>query len=405
MRIPALPILLIALFLASVSSAVEPDFSEVPGTVICHSPASSKVYVGSPGIVSLGEGIYLSKCDEFGPGTTEHKSAVTNVYRSEDSGKTWKCVARIDGLFWANIFAHKQAVYLLGTTKHHGKIVVMRSDDEGNTWTSPTGPEQGLITAQGTYHTAPMPMIEHDGKLWRAVEDAMGGILWGKRYRARMLSIPVDADLLVADNWTLSKPLARNPEWLDGEFNGWLEGNAVLSPDGKMVNILRVASSNGGKAAIVDVDKEGETLSFDPGTGFVDFPGGSKKFTIRFDPKTQAYWTLANPVLPRHVGETKAASTRNTLALMRSEDLRNWEIRSILIYNDQVKNHGFQYPDWLFEGDDIIAAVRTACDDGLGGAHNAHDANFLTFHRFANFRDLTMEDSTEDFEVIYPEEN
>ena len=39
------------------------------------------------------------------------------------------------------------------------------------------------------------------------------------------------------------------------------------------------------------------------------------------------------------------------------------------------------------------AARRTACDDGLGGAHNQHDANFITFHRIAGFRDLTMEDS------------
>ena len=29
---------------------------------------------------------------------------------------------------------------------------------------------------------------------------------------------------------------------------------------------------------------------------------------------------------------------------------------------------------------------RTAYDDGLGGAHNAHDANYLTFHRIADFR-------------------
>ena len=45
--------------------------------------------------------------------------------------------------------------------------------------------------------------------------------------------------------------------------------------------------------------------------------------------------------------------------------------------------------DWLFDGDDIIAACRTAYDDGLGGAHNNHDANYLTFHRIANFRTKT----------------
>jgi len=49
--------------------------------------------------------------------------------------------------------------------------------------------------------------------------------------------------------------------------------------------------------------------------------------------------------------------------------------------------------DWLFEDNDIIAACRTAFDDAEGGAHNNHDANFLAFHRFANFRTLTMADS------------
>ena len=39
------------------------------------------------------------------------------------------------------------------------------------------------------------------------------------------------------------------------------------------------------------------------------------------------------------------------------------------------------------------AVARTAYDDGLGGAPNAHDANYLTFHRVANFRRLSMQDS------------
>jgi hypothetical protein len=49
--------------------------------------------------------------------------------------------------------------------------------------------------------------------------------------------------------------------------------------------------------------------------------------------------------------------------------------------------------DWLFDGADIAAVCRTAYDDQTGGAANFHDANFLTFHRFANFRRLTMADS------------
>jgi len=74
---------------------------------------------------------------------------------------------------------------------------------------------------------------------------------------------------------------------------------------------------------------------------------------------------------------------------VRSPDLRRWEIRSILFYHPDVAKHAFQYPEWQFDGEDLIAAVRTAHDDGLGGAHNAHDANYLTFHRVKGFRRLS----------------
>ena len=61
----------------------------------------------------------------------------------------------------------------------------------------------------------------------------------------------------------------------------------------------------------------------------------------------------------------------------------------LLKHPDSAK-HGFQYVDWLFDGADIIAACRTAFDDDEGGAHNFHDANYLTFHRIANFREQTV---------------
>jgi hypothetical protein len=203
-----------------------------------------------------------------------------------------------------------------------------------------------------------------------------------------MLSAPVDADLLDAANWTISNALAGDAKWLDGKFNGWLEGNAVADPDGRVVNVLRVDVPSGfGKAAIVEISDDGETASFDPGTGFIDMPGGSTKFTIRFDPVSKYYWSLANEVPKRHVDRGRGpGGIRNTLVLVRSRDLREWESRALVAYHYDVKHHGFQYPDWQFDGEDIIGVSRTAYDDGLGGAHNFHDANFLTFHRIRDFR-------------------
>ncbi len=130
-----------------------------------------------------------------------------------------------------------------------------------------------------------------------------------------------------------------------------------------------------------------------PPTAFVDFPGGAKKFSIRFDPQTRLYWSVVTPVHPEERSSRAPGGIRNALALSSSPDLRNWTLRTWLACHRDVVRVGFQYVDWLFEGDDLLVLCRTAYDDGLGGAHNNHDANFLTFHRIGNFRRLTLADS------------
>jgi hypothetical protein len=394
------------MLVVSALTAAEPDHSRVPGVVIAHTPASSRIYFGSPGIAVVRDGVYLAKCDEFGPGSTEHVSAVSHVFRSEDTGRTWRHVARIDGLFWASVFMHRGAAYLLGTDKHHGRVVVMRSDDAGDSWTKPTDPQHGLLTPpEGAYHTAPVPIVEHAGRLWRGMEDATGGTEWGKRYQALMMSAPVDADLLRRESWTFSNVLPRDPAWLEGKFGAWLEGNAVATPGGEIVDVLRVHNPpDGGRAAVVRISADGARAEFDSQRDFIEFPGGAKKFTIRYDPQTKLYWSLSNWVPPRHKNPSPQ-STRNTLALVSSPDLREWTVRCVVLHHADVKRHAFQYVDWLFDGDDLIAVSRTAYDDGVGGARNAHDANYLTFHRIGKFRTLTPADAVVDFNWLQRSEH
>lgn len=365
----------------------------VPGVVIDYSPANSGLYIGSPSLVLLTNGHYLASHDLFGAKSREFEAPVTVILRSADRGQSWKETARVNGQFWSSLFVHHAAAYLLGTDKHHGRIAIRRSLDGGATWTTPRDAATGLLTPDGQYHTAPTPVIEHGRRLWRGFEDAMGGTEWGKRYRAGMLSVPADADLLQATNWTFSNFLPRDPQWLGGRFNAWLEGNATLDSSGQIVDILRVDVPDlPEKAAMVQVSPDGRIASFDCTNGFVDFPGGAKKFSIRPDPRGGGYWSVASIVGEAERAKTKAprpGAVRNTLALLRSPDLRHWEIRCVLLYHPDPAKHGFQYVDWQFEGDDIIAACRTAYDDDAGGAHNYHDANFLTFHRWEKFRELS----------------
>ncbi|MEO6182360.1 MAG: exo-alpha-sialidase, partial [Verrucomicrobiota bacterium] len=246
----------------------------------------------------------------------------------------------------------------------------------------------GLLLSDGRYHCAPVPVILYNGRIWRAMEDAMGDGGWGKQFHAFMMSAPEDADLLKRESWTFSNRIGRETNWLNGSFEGWLEGNAVVLPNGQMTDILRVASTNYPEhAAIIQISADGTKASFDPATDFVEFPGGAKKFTIRFDPKSKRYWSLANPV-PEKFRSSQPDRTRNTLALVSSIDCRKWSVDKILFQNADSKTHGYQYVDWLFEGDDLIAVIRTAHDDDFSGAHNFHDSNYITFYRVKKFRSM-----------------
>ncbi|NBB20754.1 exo-alpha-sialidase [Runella sp. CRIBMP] len=371
--------------------------AQVPGSVVAYSPAASGLYIGSPSICILSNGDYLASHDLFGPKSNEFERPNSRIYRSKDKGKTWTQISEINGQFWSKLFVHEKGLYFMGTSKHHGNTIIRKSTDGGVTWTEPTDGENGLLLA-GEYHCAPMPLIEHNSRLWRAMEDAMGSVKkWGKRYGAFMMSIPLGADPMKAANWTSSNVLRYDSTLLNGNFGAWIEGNAVVDPTGQLWDVLRVddKSTLEEKAAFVKISDDGKTATFDSNTGFVKFPGGSKKFGIRYDPKSKLYWTIAN-YIPQEIKAANPgknpASIRNTQALFSSEDLRNWDLRIILLQHPEIIKHGFQYVDWLFEGKDIIFLSRTAFDDGQGGAHNNHDANYLTFHRIKKFRKIGVKE-------------
>lgn len=363
------------------------DFSKVPGTVVNHAPVSSGVHLGSPSIVTLPNGDYLVSHSFSSFRGDKGKIHRTAIFKSADDGKTWEKLTEMDNQRWSTLFYHRDALYLIGTHRAFGNAVIRKSVDGGKTWTTPIDEHSGLL-AEGRYHCAPVPVVIHNGRIWRAMEDAPRD----REFRAFMMSAPVDADLMKAESWTFSTKLPYDESWYGGKMRSWLEGNAVVTPDKKIVNVLRVKFSDGtyGKAAIMNISADGKKADFDPEQGFITMPGATgKKFTIRYDPKTGKYWSLVNWIQPKdtqYLDELGAGKIRNTLALTSSKDLRNWIVERIILHHPDVKNHAFQYVDWLFEGEDIIAVSRTAYDDGLGGAANYHDANFITFHRIRDFR-------------------
>jgi len=384
---------LTGLTILAAETAIDLPSEKVPGVVISHYPGPSGPYVGSPSIVILPDGSYVASHDLFGAGSTFNENGQTLIFGSNDKGANWKKLTEINGAFWSTLFTHGGALYLIGPHKRFGDVVIRRSTDGGMTWTEPEDASSGRLSEGAQYHCAPMPVIVHNGRIWRAMEQCNPRKGWGVKFRAGMLSAPVDSDLLKRDSWTFSNFLASDTTWVNGTFGGWLEGNAVATPDGDIVDILRVETKGyPEQGAVVRISDDGKLAWFDPLSGFIDMPGGAKKFTIRYDTKSGLYWTLTNDVPERH-RKWKPGGIRNTLTLACSKDLKDWTVRCNVLYHPDVSKHGFQYVDWQFDGDDMIVASRTAYDDNAGNAHNMHDANFLTFHRVKNFRKLTIGDS------------
>lgn len=372
---------------------------------------STKTYLGSPSLVRLHDGRLLATHDYFAPeggeGTIKGDDGLTSVYRSDDDGRTWRNIAHLAGAFWSTLFLHRDSLWLLGCSRVYGSIVIRRSDDGGDTWTRADTPAGGLLFAGGSedrgphYHGAPMPVLVHGGRIYRAFEDCTPRV-WGRGFKAFVISAPEDADLLDAANWTMSNKLAFDPAWVPAErwggaLNpGWLEGNCVAAPDGSVWNILRVnAEPMPDQAALVRVSDEGRRVSFDPENGFIDFPGGTHKFTIRRDPRSGLYLTLSNPAAGRFPSGNGfidvpflGVSRRNILTLCSSPDLRDWSVCATLLADDlpldareSYEKTGFQYVDWHFDGEDIIYLARV----GYDGSPNFHDSNRITFHRLRSY--------------------
>ncbi|MBR2509765.1 MAG: exo-alpha-sialidase [Lentisphaeria bacterium] len=357
----------------------------------------TKTYLGSPSLVILPDGALLASHDYFN-GIKNHngESCLTSIYRSEDSGKTWKQITHIIGAFWMTMFTVGNSVYGIANTQEYGDVVIRRSDDGGFTWTTPEDENNGVLLRSGPKRVTPNYQITPgttiiDNRIYLPLDDLQtypGGPGWGPQFfHTCVLSAPVDADLLNPANWTLSNKVAfdgtkyNDPEFADAQ-SGWLEGNIVKAPDGTLANIIRMHLNTRDKAGYLTLSKDGTKLDFDYENGIIDFQSARSKFKIAQDPVSGLYITFCNKV----VGDYK--TIRNYLVMAASRDLRHWQHLTDVMKDDSHSDPeesklktGFQYVDWKFDGDDIIYLVRVSYD----GANNYHDSNRIWFCRMENY--------------------
>jgi hypothetical protein len=126
-------------------------------------------------------------------------------------------------------------------------------------------------------------MTCYDRRLYTAVDYGS----WSSVGHANgLLSIDVDADPLVAENWSCTPFLPLDPTWPGTTAGGGtaLEGNAVTGAGGELLNVLTYQMSGCkpayGKALVLRADKSDPEAPLRFGW-YADFNGGSNsKFNL-----------------------------------------------------------------------------------------------------------------------------
>ena len=336
---------------------------------------SSGRFLCSPGLCLLPSGKLLASMDVFDHGAAQN---LTLIFESIDNGNNWQYLTELRPCFWGKLFVHRGRLYMLGMSCEYGDMLIGVSDDEGRTWTPPVRLFSGANAREIGWHKAPMPIVEHEGILYTAIDYGA----WKHGGHANCIaSCAADADLLNPANWHMTDPLPYDSKWNGvpkGEVQGLLEGNAVAAPDGSILNILRIqqfkADPAWGTAIALKLTDRDQSLSFDHA---INFPlGTSSKFVILKMKNT--YVAIGNEP---HMPEAPAA--RNLLSVAISDDLVQWQIVERVVDGrayDRTKV-AFQYPDMVLSGDDLVILSRTS----WGGASSFHDSNMITCHRINNF--------------------
>jgi len=375
------------LVLVSLSpAALGQSMDDVPGVVVSHEPSptwwdiltGNEVYISSPAIVVMPNGDYIMAHDLFGSGADADESGTTKVFYSSNKGATWTQKALLTGTERASLFVYDNDLYLFGYSKDDGNIIVRKSTNNGATWTSPVSSTTGLIRS-GSYGGTPCSPVVYDNRIWIAQSN-------------RVMSAPVGSDLLDAASWTRSNGITTQSSWLDGTFTFWTEGQVVASPETGVVVMPKIDGLP--YTGLIQATSPGG-VTFDGDTDFVSLPGAEKKFGAKYDPVSQKFYVLSNPVLPAHAGETTPQLTRTTGAVLSSRDLRHWDVEKLFLFTPHIDNgswgEAFQYFNFDFDGDDMVIASRTAFDVGDPEPPRGHDSNLLTFHKIEDFREIEPE--------------
>ena len=396
------------------------DDSSLDLNEVAYHDEPSQIYLGSPSIVRLSSGRLVASHDFFGVGYNLQPRNVS-VYVSDDNGETWTFNSYIKHSYWTTLAVYNNMIYAIGTSSdYNANVIIHRSSDNGASWNY-NGNDEGVVLFNGSFATGSTPIVIANNVMYRAIEAWPAPSRWPDDFHAAIISCDLtksisltdDDPIMSASNWRLTSPLTFDRNWIPKSFPnislpGYLEGNVVVVPkpssaELRVLNILRFNSAPlNDLAVILELNQTTNTLAF---VSIINFPGGNTKFSIRYDPVTQAYFSFVNTRL------------RNVLGFSYTKDLVNlskWTVAADrLLYDDtgltdtdSRRYTGFQYVDWQFDNltmplsDSKASCIEWDCDGGshiiylirtsYRGANSFHNSNRITYKILRNYRELIL---------------
>lgn len=406
---------------------------------VFESPDPEGIYCYSPGIAKANGGRLVATLDLSGPRIMEldgPKEKIEGgrywqgkVYTSDDGGNTWDHRVNFPYMH-ARPFISGESLYVLGQADD---LVIIRSDDNGVTWSDPT-----FLTEGEFWHQAPCNVHYANGCVYLVMEKRVYTDVdaWNVSGIAPILMRgKIGSDLTKRENWTFASELVFRdavprseldyfgvPFFDSGEKEksfvapkramapiGWLETNVVqivdpnhywYDPSGHTFHLWARAHTGGaGYAAIAkvveNIDGTMTTMLEKVPSGktvaFVPCPGGQMKFHIVYDSVTELYWLLSSQATDSMTRAELLASDRvslpnnerHRLQLHFSKNCIDWCFAG-LVDRGKSPREARHYASMIIDDQRLLILSRS----GDERAKNAHDGNFISLHVIDNFREL-----------------
>ncbi len=405
-------------------------------SIVAQSPDPDKTVLYGPTITVGINGRLIVAFEVSGTAIAQSNPTGTGknlIYVSDNKGISWNYRRNYE-MMQSRLFTVGSDIYLLGHIGHRGDVQIMKSENNGHTWTEPAQLTSGEswsassnnVISKGQYVYTVMERndVDYLTNTWD-VSEATPVLMRGDTTQ----------DLTTAAAWTFAGPMPFCETIEDHDLDhfgvpffgayypnkimladglgfppvGWLESNVVQITDpahywydetGSTFHIFSRAHT--GKTNLATVikaveqsDGSIETMLETAPSGktnlYVPLPGGQMKFFVLYDDVSQLYWLLSTQstdsmtrveMLPEdRYGAPD--NERRRLQLHFSKNMVDWCFACMVAVGSSEKASR-HYASMVIDGRDLLILSRS----GDQNAQNAHNGNLITFHKIEFFRRL-----------------